>query len=157
MIRLRFFWGKCKTAKKLACRTLVRNICSPRCLAPLDSGHTLLPRAPARAHTPARNNTPRQICQAYFCPLFWGTEFCSRNLTRGPQCATVLATGKGKPVNRKGKTMQTEEICTESAPESITFYLTAFTMEKRARCKNCNFVSAYWECACELVHDCEVN
>lgn len=24
-----------------------------------------------------------------------------------------------------------------------------------AKCSKCSFVCAYWECACELVHDCE--
>lgn len=26
-----------------------------------------------------------------------------------------------------------------------------------ATCENCNYVCGYWECACELNHDCEVN
>lgn len=49
------------------------------------------------------------------------------------------------------------EECTEPAPETIEFYRTTFTGEGRARCTECEFVSAYWECACELYHDCEEN
>jgi hypothetical protein len=26
-----------------------------------------------------------------------------------------------------------------------------------ATCENCNYVCGYWECACELVHDCKEN
>jgi len=39
-------------------------------------------------------------------------------------------------------------------PATIEFYSAHLTGEGRARCTACNFVSAYWECGCELEHDC---
>jgi hypothetical protein len=47
--------------------------------------------------------------------------------------------------------------CTELAPESITFYSARFSGTGVAECKNCNFKSVYWECACDLFHDCNDN
>jgi len=47
------------------------------------------------------------------------------------------------------------EVCTEPAPESIEFYNTRITGTGVASCKNCSFTCVYWECACELSHDCE--
>lgn len=40
-------------------------------------------------------------------------------------------------------------------PKNIEFGLSWFTAEPRARCKKCDFVSAYWECGCELQHACK--
>lgn len=40
-------------------------------------------------------------------------------------------------------------------PKKIEFGNTWFTGNFVAKCKKCNFVSAYWECGCELEHDCD--
>lgn len=40
-------------------------------------------------------------------------------------------------------------------PKNIDFYSAWFTGEGRAKCTKCNFVSAYWECACDLSHSCK--
>jgi hypothetical protein len=40
-------------------------------------------------------------------------------------------------------------------PKKFEFYSAHFTGEGRAKCKKCTFVSAYFECGCDLVHDCK--
>lgn len=50
-----------------------------------------------------------------------------------------------------------EEECGILPPVHVDFYRTTFTGELRARCTECEFVSAYWECACDLYHVCEEN
>lgn len=40
-------------------------------------------------------------------------------------------------------------------PKGIEFYQSRMTGEPRARCNKCEFVSAYWECGCDLLHDCK--
>ena len=40
-------------------------------------------------------------------------------------------------------------------PEKIYFNRAWFSGEGRAYCHACQFVSAYWECGCELEHDCK--
>lgn len=52
-------------------------------------------------------------------------------------------------------TYQEEETCTAPLPDGIEIYSARFTGEGRARCLHCNFVCGYWDCACELEHDCE--
>lgn len=42
--------------------------------------------------------------------------------------------------------------CTPS--KKIEFGNAWFTGAFIAKCKKCNFVCAYWECGCELEHDC---
>jgi len=50
-----------------------------------------------------------------------------------------------------------EDECTELAPESISFYSARMTGTGVAECKDCDFKSVYWECACDLFHDCNDN
>ena len=45
----------------------------------------------------------------------------------------------------------------DNLPRTIRFFSAWLTGESRARCTECNFVSALWECGCDLWHDCEVN
>lgn len=40
-------------------------------------------------------------------------------------------------------------------PKKIEFYSSWMTNEPRAKCKKCTFVSAYWECGCDLTHNCK--
>ena len=48
-----------------------------------------------------------------------------------------------------------DDVCTMSTPDTIRFYNTTFTSELRATCTECEFVSMYWECNCELEHNCD--
>lgn len=43
-----------------------------------------------------------------------------------------------------------EDVCDEALPEGIWITRGFGT----ANCRYCNFRSAYWECACDLEHDC---
>lgn len=45
--------------------------------------------------------------------------------------------------------------CAEPAPSTIEFYSSTFTGEPRAKCTECGFMSAYWECGCDLEHNCD--
>lgn len=45
------------------------------------------------------------------------------------------------------------EMC--EPPEKIIFGEALWTGERRAYCKNCDIVFAYWECSCDLEHDCK--
>ena len=46
------------------------------------------------------------------------------------------------------------ECCDIKAPKKIEFGFSHFAGMYRATCKKCSYVNMYWECACELVHDC---
>ena len=48
-----------------------------------------------------------------------------------------------------------EERCTQTPPESVEFDCARFTGNPVARCTQCEFVCVYWECNCELFHDCD--
>lgn len=51
--------------------------------------------------------------------------------------------------------IQDEWVCCDSEmPKSVTTGFGTYGTY-RATCDNCSFVCAYWECACELEHDCE--
>jgi hypothetical protein len=47
-----------------------------------------------------------------------------------------------------------EETCQELVPAKIRIYSAHFTGATVAECKRCNFLSAYFECACDLEHNC---
>jgi|688.fasta_scaffold1860513_2 DNA-directed RNA polymerase subunit RPC12/RpoP len=47
--------------------------------------------------------------------------------------------------------------CGEPIPDGVEFYNTRITGEPRARCSHCDWVSAYWDCPCDLVHECQTN
>ena len=73
-------------------------------------------------------------------------------------CYTTKLLSYYKPI--RGDTMITdyqEDECTELAPESISFYSARMTGTGVAECKDCDFKSVYWECACDLFHDCNDN
>lgn len=52
--------------------------------------------------------------------------------------------------------MNTEIYCCENPvmPKGVTADYGVFGTY-RAVCDFCDYVCAYWECACELVHDCK--
>ena len=41
--------------------------------------------------------------------------------------------------------------------KKITFTNGYLSGQLMATCKKCNFKCPYWECNCDLVHDCEAN
>ena len=43
----------------------------------------------------------------------------------------------------------------EPVPAGVVFYEARFSGGFCARCETCGHVWAYWDCACELVHDCD--
>jgi hypothetical protein len=47
------------------------------------------------------------------------------------------------------------EFCNEPAPAGVEFYRATFGGHTVASCRNCSFTSVYWECGCELSHECE--
>lgn len=56
--------------------------------------------------------------------------------------------------------MNTEELthadtCEEELRAGMTIDRTRITGQPVAECAGCKFVSAYWECACDLEHNCE--
>lgn len=44
--------------------------------------------------------------------------------------------------------------CSEALPDGVSVGFSQFSGTYRAVCERCSFVSAYWECPCELRHDC---
>lgn len=48
-----------------------------------------------------------------------------------------------------------EDICDNPMPKNMSAYYAHLSGAYVASCDNCKYVSAYWECACELMHDCE--
>lgn len=50
--------------------------------------------------------------------------------------------------------LEEKEFCDNPAPKSIEFYSSRFGGNSCARCTKCQFVAVYWECGCELEHDC---
>lgn len=53
------------------------------------------------------------------------------------------------------ETQYEEDECQEPAPKTISFYNARFTGGAVAQCSNCRFTSVFWECNCELEHDCD--
>lgn len=51
--------------------------------------------------------------------------------------------------------MYEEEDCTEPLPKKIKTGFSHFGGSYIASCTKCEFKSAYWECACDLIHDCK--
>ena len=47
-----------------------------------------------------------------------------------------------------------DDVCTEPLPEGVRVYRTRMAGNLVASCDRCAYVCAYWECACELAHDC---
>lgn len=45
--------------------------------------------------------------------------------------------------------------CSTEVPSTISFYITLITGEPRATCEDCGKVWACWDCACDLLHECE--
>lgn len=60
----------------------------------------------------------------------------------------------------KGLQVFVEEIvCCESQalPAGMVAYCSPVSGAYVAACNSCRYVNAYWECVCELVHNCEEN
>ena len=47
-----------------------------------------------------------------------------------------------------------DDTCTEPLPEKISTYHARITGHYLASCIFCDFLSVFWECACDLEHDC---
>lgn len=47
------------------------------------------------------------------------------------------------------------ECCEATTPKKIRFGYSQFGGSFNAYCDKCSFVCAYWDCACELRHDCK--
>lgn len=46
--------------------------------------------------------------------------------------------------------------CCDAQPTTVmTYHHSQFGGAFNAYCNSCSFVCSYWECACELIHDCE--
>ena len=56
-------------------------------------------------------------------------------------------------VSRAWAEVQETHTCETEAPASVTVSPSGAI----ATCSNCSFKSGLWECACELVHECEAN
>lgn len=49
-----------------------------------------------------------------------------------------------------------EDVCCDSpTPKGIYFYSAHMTGGAVAQCHNCTFTCVYWECDCELEHNCK--
>lgn len=50
-----------------------------------------------------------------------------------------------------------EEVCciNPKLPKGINTYYAHLSGAYVASCVNCEYVCAYWECACELAHNCK--
>lgn len=43
---------------------------------------------------------------------------------------------------------------TSDLPKNISYGISRLSGSLVATCSNCNFVCAYWDCPCELEHEC---
>lgn len=56
-----------------------------------------------------------------------------------------------------GKDKAMEYYCCDSkTPSGMTVYYSHFGGNLVAECDSCTTIWGYWECACELVHDCQL-
>ena len=46
--------------------------------------------------------------------------------------------------------------CDSKTPNGMTIYHSHFGGNLVAKCNSCTTIWGYWECACELVHDCQL-
>ena len=46
--------------------------------------------------------------------------------------------------------------CDSKTPNGMTIYHSHFGGNLVAECNSCTTIWGYWECACELVHDCQL-
>lgn len=58
-------------------------------------------------------------------------------------------------VERAWAEVQDTHTCDTELPKSVYFSNTRITGASIAECSACGFKSAYWECACDLVHECQ--
>jgi hypothetical protein len=47
-----------------------------------------------------------------------------------------------------------EDVCTEPLPDGVRVYRSHMAGNLVASCDRCGYVCGYWECGCELAHDC---
>ena len=47
-----------------------------------------------------------------------------------------------------------DEQCTEPLPANVEIYRAHFGGHAVAKCNDFDFTSVYWECACDLDHEC---
>jgi len=50
-----------------------------------------------------------------------------------------------------------DETCNAPLPDGMRVHRTILAGNLVATCGRCGYVCAYWDCACELAHDCEVS
>ena len=50
--------------------------------------------------------------------------------------------------------LELETCCDAGLPSGVVVGFSRFGGSYVASCENCGFVCAYWDCACELAHDC---
>jgi hypothetical protein len=53
------------------------------------------------------------------------------------------------------ETIEEYECCDTLPPKKMTFGYSQFGGMYLAKCGKCSYTCAYWECACELSHDCK--
>lgn len=57
--------------------------------------------------------------------------------------------------NQLEATQYEEDECQEPMPETISVREATFTGGAVAECSDCLYRCVYWECPCDLIHDCE--
>jgi hypothetical protein len=55
----------------------------------------------------------------------------------------------------KDKVME-DYCCNRGVPIYMTVYRSHMAGNLAAKCERCTTIWGYWECACELAHDCEL-
>jgi hypothetical protein len=53
--------------------------------------------------------------------------------------------------------LELEEQCYEPLQPNFTFYRSRFAQTSIASCDLCGYKAHYWECQCELNHECNTN
>lgn len=48
-----------------------------------------------------------------------------------------------------------DDTCTEPVPDGVRIYRSRMAGNLVATCDKCGHLWGYWECACDLTHDCE--
>lgn len=67
-----------------------------------------------------------------------------------PWCMNVQNVQLGK-----GKVME-DYCCDSGIPNGMTVYRSRFGGNVVAECETCPTIWGYWECACELAHECQL-
>lgn len=69
----------------------------------------------------------------------------------------MVVSGYVPIVGHIGKDRIVEDYCCNGdVPNGMTVYRSTITGCLVTRCDSCDTIWAYWECACELAHECEL-